>query len=162
MFEIGDKVVYPMHGAGIIEGIEEKEILGQKQKYYILKFPVGGIKVMIPTHNVEETGIRQVITTQEADRVVEILGSSKTKMPSNWNRRYRMNMDKIRSGDIYEVADVVRNLALRDQEKGLSTAERKMLNTARQILISELALSKNADEKDVTEWVDQAMCNESV
>lgn len=162
MFDIGDKVVYPMHGAGIIEAIEEKEILGETQKYYILRFPVGGMKVMIPIHNVEEAGIRQVISINEADDVVEVLRGGNTKMPSNWNKRYRMNMDKIRTGDIFEVADVVRNLTLRDREKGLSTAERKMLNSARQILISELALSKNVDEKDVTDLIDRVTCEEGV
>lgn len=162
MFHIGDKVVYPMHGAGIIEGIEEKEILGEKQKYYVLRFPVGDMKVMIPTANVEQVGIRQVIPTEEVQKVVDFMSGDTTKMPANWNKRYRENMEKIRSGDIYEVADVVRNLMLRDREKGLSTAERKMLNSARQILISELVLSKDADEKEIAELVDRVIEQGSV
>jgi len=162
MFQIGDKVVYPMHGAGIIEGIEEKEILGEKQKYYVLRFPVGDMKVMIPTENIKQIGIREVIPTEEVQKVMEFMSGDTQKMPANWNKRYRENMDKIRSGDIYAVADVVRNLMLRDREKGLSTAERKMLNSARQILISELVLSKEADEKEIAELLDKAIGQGSV
>ena len=162
MFEIGDKVVYPMHGAGIIEGIEEREILGEKQSYYILRFPVGDMKVMIPIDSVEQVGIREVIPVEEVDKVVEFLSSDQTHMSSNWNKRYRQNMEKIKSGDIYEVAEVVRNLMLRDREKGLSTAERKMLTNARQILISEIVLSKDADEEEVTALIDGVIEGESV
>ena len=162
MFEIGDKVVYPMHGAGIIEGIEEREILGEKQSYYILRFPVGDMKVMIPTANVEQIGIREVISVEEIDKVVELLSSDQSHMSNNWNKRYRQNMEKIKSGDIYEVAEVVRNLMLRDREKGLSTAERKMLSNARQILISEIVLSKDADEEEVTALIDGIIDGEGV
>ncbi len=162
MFEIGDKVVYPMHGAGIIEGIEEREILGEKQSYYILRFPVGDMKVMIPTANVEQIGIREVISVEEVDKVVELLSSDQSHMSNNWNKRYRQNMEKIKSGDIYEVAEVVRNLMLRDREKGLSTAERKMLSNARQILISEIVLSKDADEEEVTALIDGIIDGEGV
>lgn len=162
MFEIGDKVVYPMHGAGIIEGIEEREILGEKQSYYILRFPVGDMKVMIPIDNVEQIGIREVIPVEEVDKVVEFLSGDKSQMSSNWNKRYRQNMEKIRTGDIYEVAEVVRNLMLRDREKGLSTAERKMLTNARQILISEIVLSKDADEEEVTALIDGIIEGEGV
>jgi len=162
MFEIGDKVVYPMHGAGIVEGIEEREILGEKQSYYILRFPVGDMKVMIPTANVEQIGIREVISVEEIDKVVEFLSSDQSHMSNNWNKRYRQNMEKIKSGDIYEVAEVVRNLMLRDREKGLSTAERKMLSNARQILISEIVLSKDADEEEVTALIDGIIDGEGV
>lgn len=155
MFQVGDKVVYPMHGAGVIESIEEKEILGEKQQYYILRLPVGGMKVMIPIKSVDQIGIRQVISTDEVQRVVQALSGKETAMPGNWNKRYRNNMDKMRSGNVFEVADVVKNLTLRDKDKGLSTVERKMLNSARQILISELVLSKDADEKDITNLVDK-------
>jgi len=102
-FHVGDKVVYPMHGAGIIESIEEKEILGEKQEYYVLSFPIGEIKVMVPTKNVEQIGLRQVISRDEVDKVIRILNGEETSMPDNWNKRYRINMDKIKSGDIYEI-----------------------------------------------------------
>ena len=155
MYDIGDKVVYPMHGAGVIEGVEEREILGEKQSYFVLRFPVGDMKVMIPTTNVEQIGIRPVISKVEVEKVIEFLTGDKTKMSSNWNKRYRQNMEKIKTGDIFEVADVVKNLMLREKDKGLSTAERKMLTNARQILISELVLSKEVDETEIIALVDE-------
>ncbi|TCO69675.1 CarD family transcriptional regulator [Marinisporobacter balticus] len=157
MFNIGDKVVYPMHGAGIIEAIEEKEILGKKRKYYIMKMPLGEMKVMIPLDNVEDIGLREIISLTEVDQVMAILNDDISKMPQNWNRRYRANMDKIKSGDIYEVAMVVRNLTLRDREKGLSTGEKKMLANAKQILISEVVLAGNMEEKTAEELVDTSI-----
>lgn len=149
MFNIGDKIVYPMHGAGVIESIEEKEILGQKQNYYVVKMPVGDMKVMIPTHNVEDIGIRQVINVQDVDKVFAILQEQNINVTSNWNKRYRENMVKIKSGNIFEVADVVRTLMIREKEKGLSTGERKMLNSARQILVSELVLAKGMNQYEI-------------
>jgi len=157
MFNIGDKVVYPMHGAGIIESIEEKEILGSKRKYYILLLPLRNMKVMIPLDNVNSMGLREIISEREVEQVLAVLNDDKSKMPQNWNRRYRANMDKIKSGDIYEVAGVVRNLMLRDKEKGLSTGERKMLNNAKQILISELVLVNDSDEISVEELINQSI-----
>jgi CarD family transcriptional regulator len=133
VFKVGDKVVYPMHGAGIIEAIEEREVLGEMQRYYIMRMPIGDMKVMIPVNNSEGIGLREVVNGEEVKKVFEILRAQKTKMSANWNRRYRANLEKIKSGDIYEVAEVVRNLAYRDKEKGLSTGERKMLDNARQI-----------------------------
>lgn len=149
MYSIGDKIVYPMHGAGVIESIEEREILGCKQDYYVLKMPVGDMKVMIPTQNVDGIGIREVIRSRDVDKVYEILQDHSVNVTNNWNKRYRENMIKIRSGNIYEVADVVRILMKRDREKGLSTGEKKMLNSARQILISELVLAENTEQMEV-------------
>jgi CarD family transcriptional regulator len=138
-----------MHGAGIIEAIEEKEILGQKQSYYIVKMPIGDMKVMIPTQNTRDIGIREVISSQDVDKVFEVLLEQDVVTTSNWNKRYRENMEKIKSGNIFEVTDVVRTLIIRDKEKGLSTGEKKMLNSAKQILISELVLAKDVEEDDV-------------
>ncbi len=149
MYNVGDKVVYPMHGAGIIEAIEEREVLGEKRRYYIMAMPIGDMRVMIPLDAVDEIGLRQVIGTEEAGDVIEVLKGQKTKMSSNWNRRYRANMEKIKSGDVYLVAEVVRNLTIRDHEKGLSAGERKMLDIARQILISELVLVTGATENEI-------------
>ncbi|WZL72664.1 CarD family transcriptional regulator [Clostridiaceae bacterium 35-E11] len=157
MFNIGDKVVYPMHGAGIIEAIEEKEILGKKRKYYIMKMPLGDMKVMIPLDSVEDIGLREIISSNEVEQVIAVLHDDISKMPKNWNRRYRANMDKIKSGDIYEVAGVVRNLMIRDKEKGLSTGERKMLANAKQILISELVLVGCMEEKTAEDLIDKAV-----
>ena len=149
MFKVGDKVVYPKHGAGTIIGIEEKEVLGAKQKYYIIKLPIGEMTAMLPTNRGDELGIRRVIGEEEVNDVINILKGDKSKMSKNWNRRYRNNLEKIKTGDIYEVTEVVRNLTLRDIEKGLSTGEKKMLNDAKQILISELVLAKEMEEEKV-------------
>ncbi|WP_027365667.1 CarD family transcriptional regulator [Desulfotruncus alcoholivorax] len=146
MFKIGDKVVYPMHGAGIIEAIEEKEVLGETRQYYILRLPVGDMKVMIPIATCKEVGLREVIDDNGVEKVLEILRDKSTNMSENWNKRYRANLEKIKSGNIYEVAEVVRNLISRDREKGLSSGERKMLENARQILISELVLATEMAE----------------
>lgn len=153
MFKVGDKIVYPMHGAGTIESIEEREVLGEKQKYYIMKMPVGDIKVMVPTKNAEMIGVRDVIPNETAQGVLDVLSSNTTDMSSNWNKRYRDNMEKMKSGDIYEVADVVRNLSFKQKEKGLATGEKKMLSSAKQILISELVLAEATDKENVERMV---------
>ena len=153
-FQVGDKVVYPMHGAGTIEAIEEKEVLGEKHRYYIMRMPIGDMKVMIPMNNVEEIGVRQIIDTSEVERVYDVLQGERTKMAQNWNRRYRANMEKIRSGDVYEVAEVVRNLSIRDREKGLSTGERKMLDNAKQILISEMVLVQVTTAQEIETFLE--------
>ncbi|MDD2553761.1 MAG: CarD family transcriptional regulator [Desulfotomaculaceae bacterium] len=156
MFKIGDKVVYPMHGAGIIESIEEKEVLGEKRKYYILQLPVGDMKVMIPISNGEGVGLREVVDQEGVEKVLHIMRQQCTEMSPNWNRRYRANLEKIKSGNIYEVTEVVRNLMERDREKGLSSGERKMLENARQILISELVLATELEEEKAQSLLDGA------
>jgi CarD family transcriptional regulator len=155
MFKVGDKIVYPNHGAGTIVSIETKKILGEEKKYYIMKLPIGDMRVMIPVKNINDIGIRNIIEEKEADEVLKLLKGDKSKMSQNWNRRYRANMEKLKTGDIYEVAEVVRNLTIRDHEKGLSTGEKKMLNNSRQILISELVLAKNIDEEEVELLINQ-------
>jgi len=153
MFAIGDKIVYPMHGAGIIESIEEKEILGERKKYYVMKMPIGDMKVMIPINNASCIGIRGIINKKDADAVFDALGGGICEQSSNWNKRYRENMNKIKSGNVFEVAEVVKSLILRERTKGLSTGERKMLNSAKQILISELVLAKNMSPMDVEDLI---------
>ncbi len=158
MFNIGDKVVYPMHGAGIIEGIEEKDILGEKQNYYIIKMP-GEVKVMVPTAKAADVGVRDIIDSSTANNVFKVLETNSTEMSASWNKRYRDNMDKIKSGDIYEVADVVRNLSFKQKEKGLSTGEKKMLLNAKQILVSELTLAENSKKEEIEEMVNSKIDN---
>ena len=153
MFNVGDKIVYPMHGAGVIDAIEEKDILGEKQAYYILKMP-GEVKVIVPTAKAEEIGVRSIIDKSSAEKVFRVLESDETEMSMNWNKRYRDNMDKMKSGDIYKVADVVRNLSFKQKEKGLSTGEKKMLNNAKQILVSELVLTEHATQDEIEQMVD--------
>lgn len=157
MFGIGDRIVYPMHGAGIIEDIEEVEILGEKRKYFIIKMPIGDMKVMVPVDSAEEVGVRQIVDKVDMDQVVKILRGHKTSMPQNWNRRYRANMDKIKSGDIFELASVVRNLMMLDNEKGLSTGERKMLSGAKQMLVSEMVLVCDMRVEDTEELIKESV-----
>ena len=154
MYNVGDEVVYPMHGAGRIVAIEEREVMEEKQSYYILEMP-GEVKVMIPTATAEEHGIRSVINKEEAQKVMSVLEQDETEMEKNWNKRYRENMDKMKSGNIYEIADVVRNLSFKQKEKGaLSTGEKKMLTNAKQILVSELVLAEHSSKEEVEQLVD--------
>lgn len=146
-----------MHGAGIIEAIEEREILGQRKQYYIMKLPIGDMKVMIPVDGVDGVGLRQVIGQEDLGRVLDVLAGERTKMSTNWNRRYRANAEKLKSGNIFEVAEVVRNLTLREKEKGLSTGERKMLDSAKQILVSEVVLARDIPEAEAQTLLNQAM-----
>jgi CarD family transcriptional regulator len=144
MYNLGDKIVYPMHGAGVIESIEEKEILGEIKKYYVIAMPLGDMKLMVPIDNADDIGVRNVIDYTDVNKVYTVLEQDTEITELNWNKRYRKNMDKMKSGDIYEVARIVRNLAFRDKEKGLSAGEKKMLNNAKQILISELILAEGS------------------
>ena len=153
MFNVGDKIVYPMHGAGTIDAIEEKDKKKKKQSYYILKMP-GEVKVMVPTAKAEEVGVRSIIDKESAEKVIGVLEKDETAMDKNWNKRYRDNMEKMKSGDIYEVADVVRNLSFKQKEKGLSTGEKKMLNNAKQILVSELVLAEHSTKDEVEKLVE--------
>lgn len=148
-YNIGDAIVYPMHGAGVIEGIEEKEVLGSLREYYIMRMPYGDMKVMIPLNNLDGIGIRDVISGSEADEVLESFVSVDIAVNANWNKRFRENMVKIKSGDIYEVGAVLKSLMLRDRSKGLSTGERKMLSNARQIFISEMVMAKGSTDGEI-------------
>ena len=140
MFSLGEKIVHPMQGAGVIEQIEEKKILGQTKQYYVLKLPCSDLNVMIPVDAEVSVGIRPIVDKSEIDKVVEVLGAPSTTMDSNWNRRNRDNLDLLKKGDIMRVAEVVRNLLRVDREKGLSAGEKKMLANAKQILVSEIIL----------------------
>ncbi|HVI40327.1 MAG TPA: CarD family transcriptional regulator [Anaerovoracaceae bacterium] len=157
MFIIGDRIVYPMHGAGVIEQIEEKQILGQRRNYYILKVPCGDMKIMIPIESSKEIGVRGIISVEEVNEVIGVLGAESTEMSNNWNRRYRENMEKLKTGDIYNVAEVVRNLMRTDKEKKLSTGEKKMLSNAKQILISEIILVKDIDHETAERIINAAV-----
>ncbi len=160
MYSIGDRIVYPMHGAGVIESIEEKEILGELQKYYVMKLPFGDMKVMIPILNVSKIGIRDVIDKSEVEKVYDSFREDVTEPLLSWNKRVRENMEKIKSGNIYEVAKVVKMLMCRDMKKSLSTGEKKMLSNAKQILISELVLANGDSEKDVEARLDEILIEE--
>ena len=155
MFSLGDKVVYPMHGAGVIETMESKEILGEIRNYFVLKMPIGEMKLMIPVDNVNNIGLRSIIDKQTVEEVYNVLKQEAEINDSNWNKRYRDNMTKMKTGDIFEVAEVVRDLTYRDREKGLSTGEKKMLVSAKQMLISEITLSTGMDSEEIQEYMDE-------
>ncbi|MBE5040375.1 CarD family transcriptional regulator [Ructibacterium gallinarum] len=150
MFKIGDKIAYPMHGAGVIEGVESRCILGQEHKYYVLKLSMGNVQVLIPTSNMEETGVRYIVSADEADHVIHCFAEcAEEDEDKNWNKRYRDNIEKLKKGNLEEVAVVMKSLVLRDRRKSLSNAERKMLNNAKNALISELGLSKGMSYDEV-------------
>lgn len=157
MFQVGDKIVHPMHGAGVVDSIVAKKVNGVKRDYYILKLPVGGMVVMIPTATSDAIGVRAVIDAAQADRVIAAIPSIQVDMTPGWNQRYRENMTRIKSGDLLEVAHVVKGLTRRDAARGLSTGERKMLHTARQILISELVMSQSATYEEMELRVNAAL-----
>ncbi len=149
MYNIGDRIVYPTHGAGIIEAIEEREVLDEVNKYYILRMPYDDMTVMLPISGVAADSIRDVISPDEADKVINHFDSFYEEVNSNWNKRYRENIAKIKSGNIYEVAGVVKMLLFRDKTRGLSSGERKMLTNAKQILISELVIAKSTSQEKI-------------
>ena len=151
MYSIGDSVVYPLHGAGVIEAIEEREIEDVVHYYYAMRIPLGDMKVLIPVEGAEKVGVRDIISPQEADNVLKDFETVEIDTNRNWNKRFRENMVKIKSGNIYEVAAVVKSLMVRDKSKGLSTGERKMLSNAKQILISEIVISKKTTYEAVDE-----------
>ncbi len=150
MFQVGDKIAYPMHGAGIIQGVEKRCILGEEHKYYVLKLSIGNVEVLIPTATMEEIGIRYIVSKEEADEVIQNFGCyDAEKEDSNWNKRHREYIEQLKTGRLSEVAKITHLLLLKDRKKSLSNAERKMLNYAKSALISELGLSKNMDCGDI-------------
>ena len=156
-FDVGDKVVYPHHGAAVIERKETKTVFGEEKEYLVLRLAFGDLTLSVPVDNTEEVGLRGVIEAGEVDEVFAVLRQKEARMPTNWSRRFKNHVEKLKSGDVYEVAEVVRNLSLRDQEKGLSAGEKRMYAKARQILLSELVYSI-----DVTPEAAEAKLNEAL
>ena len=157
MYKVGDKVVYPHHGAGTVVKREKKDVLGEKREYLTIKILHNDMTVNVPADNAERVGLRKVIDEEAVKKVVKYLTSGGTEMPKNWNRRFKHNRDKMKTGDIYELAEVVRNLALRDGEKGLSTGEKQMYVKAKKILASELMYAKNMTEDEALEWLEETL-----
>ena len=145
MFQVGDKIVHPMHGAGIVESIVQKKVNGVMRDYYVLKLPVRAMVVMIPTDNSEEIGVRPIVDREQADQVLAAIPGIEVDMTQNWNRRYRENLERLKSGNLLEVA------------RGLSTGERKMLHSAKEILISEIVLSQSCTYEDVEARINTAL-----
>ena len=157
MFQIGDKVVHPMYGAGVVDSIVQKTVDDVARDYYILKLPNRSMVVMVPTENCEEIGVRPVVDQEQANQVLAAISGIQVEMTANWNHRYRENMERLKSGNLYEVARVIKGLKCREKQRGLSTGERKMLHTAKQILLSELVLVTGMDYGYFEEQINTAM-----
>ena len=156
-FDVGDKVVYPHHGAATVERREKIDVFGEQKEYLVLRLAYGDLTMKVPADNTDAVGLRDVISKDEVVDVEDVLRRKDARTPSNWSRRYKNHVEKLKSGDIYQVAEVVRNLTLRDQEKGLSAGEKRMLNRARQILVSELTFALGVDEQQATERLDAVL-----
>ena len=157
LYDVGDKVVYPHHGAGNIIKKELKEILGQRREYLTIQILYNDMTVMVPCENAEAAGLRKVIGEETVDEVLAVLRDDGTQMPKNWNRRFKHNRDKIKTGDIFELAEVVRNLAVREHQKGLSTGEKQMYTRSKKILASELMYALDMDEAEAEEHLDNLL-----
>jgi CarD family transcriptional regulator len=157
-FKVGDKVVYPHHGAATIERLEEREMFGEMRDYFILKLAYGELTLMVPTDATEEVGIREVTAEKDLPKVIKVLKKNEpTTNTTNWSRRFKANVEKLKSGNILEVADVVRSLHQRDREKGLAAGEKRMLTKARQILVSELTFAKDCEEEEAEKMLDEVL-----
>lgn len=157
MFDVGDQVVYPHHGAGTVVSKEMREVLGESREYLTIKILHNNLTVNVPNENAEKVGLRKVIDEQAVERVIGVLHGSGTTMPKNWNRRFKYNRDKMKTGDVFELAEVVRNLSLREQDKGLSTGEKQMFVKAKKILSSEFMYAKDMNEERAAEWLDEVL-----
>ncbi|MGH3063880.1 MAG: CarD family transcriptional regulator [Gaiellaceae bacterium] len=160
MYKVGDKVVYPHHGAGTVVKKETREVLGEKREYLTIQILHNDMTVNVPAENADAVGLRKVINEDTVKEVVKALTGNGTTMPKNWNRRFKHNRDKMKTGDIFELAEVVRNLSLRDRDKGLSTGEKQMFVKAKKILISELMYAKGMDEEETAEWLDDVLVSD--
>jgi CarD family transcriptional regulator len=158
-FELGDHVVYPHHGAGKVLKKEEMEMLGERREYLTIKILHNDMTVRVPTENAALAGLRRVIDEETVKKVLDVLRDEVSEMPKNWNRRFKHNRDKIKTGDIYELAEVVRNLSLRESEKGLSTGEKQMFTRAKKILASELMYALDKDEEEAENYLDELLAN---
>ena len=156
-FKIGDKVVYPHHGAATIESKETIVFNGEKREYLVLRLTYGEMTLKVPADNTEEVGLRDVINDEEVEELFVVLRKKEVRMPTNWSRRYKNHQEKLKSGDPYQVAEVVRNLSIREKENGLSAGEKRMLGDARKILISELTFAIHVNEAEAEAKLDEAL-----
>ena len=156
-FDVGDKVVYPHHGAAVIEKRETIAAFGEQRDYLVLRLAYGDLTLKVPADNTDEVGLRDVINLDEVEEVYEVLRKKDARMPTNWSRRFKNHVEKLKSGDVYQVAEVVRNLTLRDDESGLSAGEKRMLAKARQILVSELTFALDVDEEEAEKRLDAVL-----
>jgi CarD family transcriptional regulator len=156
-FEAGDNVVYPHHGAGVVLKKESKTLLGEKRDYLTIKILHNEMTVMVPCENAHRAGLRRVIDEEQVKKVIEVLEGDVSDMPKNWNRRFKYNREKIKTGDVFELAEVVRNLAIREWEKGLSTGEKQMYTRAKKILASEFMYALDKEDEGAEEYIDELL-----
>jgi CarD family transcriptional regulator len=156
-FAEGDNVVYPHHGAGVVIKKESRDLMGEKRDYLTIKILHNDMTVMVPCDNAHRAGLRRVIDEEQVRRVIDVLTGEVSEMPKNWNRRFKYNREKIKTGDVYELAEVVRNLAIREWEKGLSTGEKQMYTRAKKILASEFMYALDKDEDGAEEYIDELL-----
>ena len=154
---IGDVVFYPMHGAGVIDGIESNEVAGMKSSYYILKLPMGNLKLMLPVDNIEQLGLRNVIGKDKIAEVSTVLRDKPEITQGSWNKRFQAILDRMKNGDILDVAAVARNLSLQYRKRKITSGERRLMELSRQILISELVYACEKSPEEITEWIDDIM-----
>jgi len=157
-FDVGDKVVYPHHGAAVIERREHRDDAdGNDREYLVMRLAYGDLTLSVPADNTDKVGIREVINDEEVEEVFAVLRKKEARMPTNWSRRFKNHVEKLKSGDIYQVAEVVRNLSIREKDKGLSAGEKRMLTKARQILVSELTFAIGVNEEEAEKRLDEAL-----
>ena len=156
-YEVGDNVVYPHHGAGVVLKKESRDMMGESRDYLTIKILHNDMTVMVPCENAHRAGLRRVIDEEQVRRVIDVLTGEVSEMPKNWNRRFKYNREKIKTGDVYELAEVVRNLAIREWEKGLSTGEKQMYTRAKKILASEFMYALDKDEVGAEEYIDELL-----
>lgn len=157
MFQVGDKIFYPMHGAGIVTNIEEREVLGIRKDYYILRFPLTDMTVLLPKDKIEKAGLRGIVDKKSLNEIESFLRKEEDVPSDNWQQRYRENISILKGGDIFGLAQVVKSLVQRNRNKGLSTSEKKMLDDAKQYLVSEIALIKNIQEDQVVKFIEETI-----
>ncbi|MFC2768083.1 CarD family transcriptional regulator [Mitsuokella sp. oral taxon 131] len=157
MLQTGDRVVYPMHGAGVVAGVEECEVLGEKRSYYVIHMPMGNMKMMVPTDSVEAIGIRNIIPVEKVGAVQKVLEDKPYRITGSWNKRFHANLERMKNGDICSVAAVARDLILQDRKRRVSSGERRLLDLSMQILVSELVYACDKEPKDVEQWIGRVL-----
>lgn len=157
MFKVGDSVIYPQHGAAVIEGIKDRQVGGETKEYLVLRLTYGDLTLMVPSDNCDAVGLRVVCSADEVESVLEVLRIGECAMQGNWSRRVKGNQERLQSGDVFQVAEVVRDLTVRDRDKGLSAGEKRMLQRSRQILVSELILALKVDEAKAITIMDECL-----
>ncbi|MBR2214502.1 MAG: CarD family transcriptional regulator [Selenomonadaceae bacterium] len=157
MLRVGDKIFYPMHGAGVIDGVEHCEVMGEEKSYYVLKLPIGNLKVMIPQDNADNVGIRDIMNPEQVKSVMAVFASPPDKPVGSWNKRFQAHLDRMKSGDPADVAAVARNLLLQDRQRKVSSGERRLLDLSKQILVSELVYACDKTPEEVEAWLGELL-----